>query len=157
MPDSILMWAYYAEQQYGVVLVFRALVESDSPWLAAKPIAYSEKIPPFVDEEFLADMSAGLASMSALDLMERMTITKALEWAHEREWRVTLQQGHSDAPYEYFKFNANDLEAVIFGCLTPVRDVVDLSAIAREKYPHVKLMRAVKAAGEFKLLLDPIY
>src|SRR5260370_22923308 len=51
LPDSILMWAYYAEQQYGVVLVFRALVESDSPWLAAKPIAYSDKTPHFVDAE----------------------------------------------------------------------------------------------------------
>ncbi len=156
VPDSILMWAYYAEQQFGVVLVFRALVESDSAWLTAKPIAYSEKIPPFVDEKFLADMSAGLVSMSAVDLLERMTLTKALEWGHEREWRVTLAQGHSAELYEYFEFNANDLEAVIFGCLTSEADRAEISALIRKSYPHTKLRRAVKAAGEFKLLIEDI-
>jgi hypothetical protein len=155
VPDSILMWAYYAEQQKGAVLCFRAPEGIDSGLLEARPLNYSKDVPPLVTEEFLADMSAGLVKMDPKALMERMTTTKALEWAHEREWRITLGYGRRpDALFEDLEFHAEELDGVIFGCLMPEEDVQRLSRITLEKYPHTQLYRAVKADGEFKLAIE---
>ncbi len=154
VPDSILMWAYYAEQQKGAVLCFHANEEIDSPLLMAQPLNYSKDVPPLVTDDFLADMSSGVAEMSAAAVLSQMTTTKAIEWAHEREWRITLGYGREpDAPFEDISFHSKELESVIFGCLTPSDDIQELSAIVKEKYPHAKLQKAVKANGEFKLLI----
>lgn len=157
VPDSILMWAYYAEQQKGVVLGFHAPEGSNSALLEARPLRYSKEVPPLLTDEFLADMSGGVERMNAKSLIESMTTTKAIEWAHEREWRITLGYGRQpDAMVEDIAFPADELESIIFGCLTPKSSIDELSAMAREKYPHVKLKRAVKADGKFQLLIEDL-
>jgi hypothetical protein len=157
VPDSILMWAYYAEQQKGAVLCFRAPEEADSPLLHAQPLNYSKHVPPLVTDEFLADMSAGLVKMDAKSLIERMTTTKALEWGHEREWRITLGHGRKpDALFEDLSFRSEELDSVILGCLTPREEIEALSKLTREKYPKAKLQQVVKADGEFKLIIKDL-
>lgn len=157
VPDSILMWAYYAEQQKGAVLCFRAAEDVDSPLLHARPLNYSKHVPRLVTEEFLADMSAGLVNMDAKSLLEKMTTTKAIEWGHEREWRITLGYGREpDALFEDLSFHSEELESVILGCLMPEKDIEALSRLTREKYPKAKLQQAVKADGEFKLIIKEL-
>jgi hypothetical protein len=61
-----------------------------------------------------------------------------------------------DAPFEDISFHSKELEGVIFGCLAPSNDIQELSAIIKEKYPHARLQQAVKATGEFKLLIHDL-
>lgn len=152
VPDSLLMGAYYAEQHKGAVLCFRSDLVPDSPWLIAKPVQYQESMPRLCDEEFLSDMSAGLVVLDPGALVSRVVYTKAAEWAHEREWRLQAGSGRMpDAPYEDAGFHPRELDAVILGCVMPTEDRRTILQILRAKYPHARLLQAVKDDRAFRL------
>jgi hypothetical protein len=157
VPDSLLMWAYYAEQHKGVVLRFKPSVELDSAWLAAKPVQYSETMPRLFDEEILADLAAGLVSLHSKDVVERLVYSKAAAWAHERERRLSLGLGREHGtPFEDVKFHERELDAVILGCVMPQEDRSRLIELAQTKYPHAEILQACKHDREFKLILEEV-
>jgi hypothetical protein len=76
--DDILMWAHYAGQHTGFCLEFR----TDNPlFLRVRPVIYSRCLPKEDLGEFLT------ASIRPLPLY---LVTKAEDWAHEKEWRLVL-------------------------------------------------------------------
>jgi hypothetical protein len=155
VPDSLLMWAYYAEQHKGVVLCFRAHAALGSPWRVARPVVYSREMPRLCDVEILSDMSAGLAVLDAAALIDAVVYTKAAEWAHEHEWRLQAGDGrHPEAAYEDVPFHPQELDAVIFGCVTPQSDRDALTAVVRARYPHAKILTARKDDRQFRLLIE---
>jgi hypothetical protein len=150
--DSLLMWAYYAEQHKGVVLCFRSDAVPNSPWLLARPVQYQEAMPRLCDEEFLSDMSAGLTVLDPKTLIDRVVYTKAAEWAHEQEWRLQAGSGRLPfAPYEDVPFHPRELDAVILGCVMPEDDRKSITEIVRLKYPHVHILQAAKDDRNFRL------
>lgn len=157
VSDSLLMWAYYAEQHKGVVLSFKAHADLGSPWQTARPIVYSRDMPRLCDGEFLSDMSAGLAMLDVSTVFDALVYTKAIEWAHEREWRLQAGDGwYPDAPYEDVPFHERDLDSVIFGCVTPQSDREALTAIVRHRYPHAKIRAARKDDRQFRLIIEDV-
>ena len=157
VADSLLMWAYYAEQHKGAVLCFSGRDGSDNPWKLARPVQYRRDMPRLGDVEFLSDMSAGLAMLDVRTLVDAVVYTKALEWAHEREWRLDAADGrHPDASYEDVPFHERELEAVIFGCLMPASDRDALAAIVRSRYPHARLQAARKDGRQFRLIIEDL-
>lgn len=152
VPDSLVMWAYYAEQHKGAVLCFRSDAVPASPWRVARPVRYQQSMPRLCDEEFLSDMSAGLVALDASTLVNRVVYTKAAEWAHEREWRLQAGSGRNpDAPYEDISFHPRELDAVIFGCVMPPDDRRLISEVVRDRYSHARLLQAVKDDRAFRL------
>lgn len=155
--DSLLMWAYYAEQHKGVVLRFRGIKELDSMFLAAKPVKYSKNMPRLFDEEFMSDMLIGKTMTSAADITDKTIYTKAIEWAHEKEWRLNAGSGwRPNDHYEDVNFFAPELDAVIFGCATPLAVVEQIGVLARAAYPDAELLKAAKHDREFKLVFRKI-
>ncbi|MPZ33640.1 MAG: DUF2971 domain-containing protein, partial [Rhodospirillales bacterium] len=103
--DSLLMWAYYAEQHKGVVLRFRPVRELDSMFFAARPVHYSKNMPRLFDEDFMSDMLVGQALTNAQEISQKTIYTKAIEWHHEKEWRLCAGSGWKpDDPYEDVNF-----------------------------------------------------
>ena len=154
-PDSLLMWAYYAEQHKGAVLCFTADPVRDSAWLQAKPMQYRRAMPRLCDEELLSDFLAGLAVLDVKTLVNRIIYTKAAEWSHEREWRLEAGNGRQpDAEFEDVPFYARELHGVIFGCATPQADKDALSATIRDRYPHASIYATRKDEREFRLVID---
>ncbi len=157
VPDSTLMWTHYAGQHQGLVLRFRSVPGLDSPWPAGRAVQYLADMPRLLDTEFLADMMSGRVRMDEQTLISRMVFTKSEEWAYEREWRIWSGAGRSpNAPFEDIPFAADELDAVIFGCRTPLEDRVAFSESVRQRYPHAELLQAVRRNWEFGLDILPL-
>jgi hypothetical protein len=153
--DSLLMWAYYAEQHKGAVLRFKPSVELDSVWLAAKPVRYARTMPRLHDEESLSNILAGVMRTDENYLRHSTFYTKALEWAHEQEWRLCNEAGTgSAAQYEDVGFHKQELDAVTLGCAMPEEDRTAIAALARSRYPHAEVLQARKHDMEFKLIFE---
>jgi hypothetical protein len=155
VPDSLLMWAYYAEQHQGAVLCFTADLVRDSAWHEATPVQYSPRMPRLFDEDLMADILAGVAMLDVKTLVDRVVYTKAAEWAHEREWRLEAGSGRNpDAPFEDVPFHPSELHGVIFGCVMPQAYRDDLTEIIRQRYSHAEIYTARKHDREFRLIID---
>lgn len=92
--DSILMWSYYGENHNGVCLEIE--VDENSEYLfkveykAERPYKQMEKlIRDFCGKMFAqSDMSNVNKDPVLLSLVAQPYVTKATEWAHEREYRL---------------------------------------------------------------------
>jgi hypothetical protein len=147
VPNSLLMWYCYAEKCSGIALRFKCAPELDSPWPTALPINYLANMPRLVDNEFLADMLSGRVSLDHKSILHKMVYTKSIAWAYEREWRIFSGEGRDpSASFEDIKFDALELDAVIFGYRTPEKDRTAFSEIIRRQYPHVQILQLRKTA-----------
>jgi hypothetical protein len=143
-PDKLLMWYRYAEQGSGMVLRFKDAPGVDSPWSGARRIKYYANMPLLVDNDYLADMLSGRASMDAQSILHHMVYSKSLEWAYEREWRIFTGQGRDpEAKFENVQFNAQELDAVIFGHRMSDVDRNAIAEITRRQYPHAQLLQLI--------------
>ena len=140
----------------ALVSVPRSDTVPNSPWQVAKPVDYQRKMPRLCDEDFLSDMSAGLAMLEPEFLVNRVIYTKAADWAHEQEWRLQAGSGRQpNAAYEDISFHPRELDAVILGCVMPESDRSALSEIVREKYPHARILVTRKDDRQFRLNIEP--
>lgn len=150
-PDNPIMWAHYAEQHHGLVLRFRSIPEFDSPWCVARPVEYLEQMPRLLDNDFLAEMASGQVSFNAKELMNRLIYTKSVEWAYEREWRISIGAGRGpNAPYEDITFHNQELDAVILGCVMLEEDRKVFVELTKSLYPHASILEAKKSDRKFQ-------
>lgn len=148
---DIPMWSYYAENHRGVVLCFRS--RADSPWEAGRAVEYLNEMPRLLDEEALSDLISGRAGMDPMVIMRKSVFTKAKAWAHEQEWRIFTGVGRTaEAPFEDILFGVDELDGVIFGCLTPQRDRDALADLVRRRYPQAQLLEAARHDRKFELV-----
>jgi hypothetical protein len=156
-PDNKLMWAHYAEQNQGLVLGFRSVPELNSPYQQARPVEYLEDVPHLVNNEFLADMAAGLVSLDTKTVVDRLIYTKSSDWAYEREHRIDAGAGRDvDAPFEDVPFNAPELGVIVVGCQMPDADRANITAVARQRFPHAELLQAQPAKHRFEFEIVPL-
>ena len=97
--ENILMWSHYACSHSGICLQFRVVV--DPPFFAsAMPVSYTKDLP--------------LPNLLGEDRHERaqqLLLTKAEDWAYEREWRIL----EPDRVPGSRSFPPELLSAIIFG------------------------------------------
>lgn len=141
LPNSILMWSYYAQNHTGLVLRFTDAVPN-SPLSRAKQVRYVETIPSLFDDDMLSDLLAGYDVLNADYLIDEVALTKSKLWAHEREWRVYTGKGRTSDAFEDVPFNAKEFDGVIFGIRTAESDRKSFLELIREKYSHAKLLQA---------------
>jgi hypothetical protein len=157
IPDSILMWAHYAERHHGLVLQFKAIPELDSAWGAARPVRYLNNMPRLLDNDFLADMLSGRVSMDVKAIIHRLVYTKSVEWAYEREWRIFSGTGRNRlARYEDLHFSPHELDAAIVGTRMPEEDRAAFSSIVQRLYPHAQILQMVRGERDFQLEVIPL-
>lgn len=154
---SLLMWAYYAEGHAGLVLCFRCVQGLDSPWSVGRRVEYSREMPRLLDTEGLANVMSGRASLAQADSLNRLVFTKSHAWSHEQEWRIFSGLGrYPDAMFEDIKFNALELEGVIFGCKMQQDDRVAITDLLGRCYPHTRRMQASLLDREYGLKIEEL-
>lgn len=149
-PDSLTMWTYYAQNHTGMVLRFTDDVP-ESPLTQARRIRYVDQMPSLFDNEMLSDDLAGYTCMTPERIMNEVVWTKSNHWAHEREWRIYVGSGRTNAPYEDIPFNPKELDGVIFGVRTADGERAAIVALIETHYPHANLLQAVARTDAYGL------
>ena len=153
IPDSILMWSYYAQNHTGIVLRFTDETP-DNQLTRARLVNYVEQMPSLFDDDRISNMLAGYSGMDTRRIMDEITLTKSNHWAHERERRVYSGRGRTSGSYEDVPFGYKELDGVIFGARISKADRATLADLVRTFYPHVKLLQAKARTDAYGLSID---
>jgi hypothetical protein len=146
--DNVLMWAHYAQNHSGAVLRFTCVEELDSTWGAATPVSYRRAMPRLLDERQMIQILSGQAPMDIKHIFSNAVLTKASDWAYEREWRVIGGWNRSTA-YEDIAFHDAELTAIYLGCRISAEDREELVAIIRQAYPRAEIFAGKKSDRSF--------
>ena len=156
VPDSIVMWAYYAQNHSGMVLQFRDAVGADGPWRMARPVRYVDEVPSLFDDDSLSDMLSGQEALDPRRIIDIICFTKSKHWVHEHEWRIYAGVGRTRGPHEDIPFNALELDGVIFGCRMPTEERRPIGDLVRQRYPAAKLLQATTRTDVYGLNIVPL-
>jgi len=122
----------------------------------AEPVRYVNEMPRLLDEEFLSDVLSGSASLNASDQMQKLIYTKASDWSYEKEWRICMGSGRTQAAHEDIPFDPREVGGIIFGCNMPSDDRREFADLVYSRYPHAMIYEAKKATRDFGLIITPI-
>lgn len=154
VPDSLLMWAYYASNHTGIVLCFRDDTH-DNPFSMARPVRYVDQVPSLFDDDKLSDMLAGYGGLDHKRITEQVVWTKSAHWAHEREWRIYTGAGRTADTYEDVLFGAEELAGVIFGARAGEEYREEIAALVAKNYPATRVFQARLNPNKYALLIEP--
>lgn len=155
-PDINLMWSHYANSHKGIVFRFRSIPAQLTLFAMAQPVRYTNEIPAFVTEDFMAKMFAGVPLPTSHDTINAIIFRKSLEWEYEQEWRLSLGFGHDRAAaYEDIRFGDNELDGVIFGTRTSNADKAEIRQLCA-RYPNIEFMQATQVPGATTLGVNVI-
>jgi len=129
--ENLLMWAHYGAGHTGYCLEFNA--SEGSFFSNAFEVHYQKDYP--VINPFLSDPERG----------KKAILTKSLDWAYEKEWRLTSSEHGS------MDFPSRDLAGVIFGCKTKVEDIEDVKKWIGIREQPIRMHRAVINDRYYKL------
>jgi hypothetical protein len=140
--NSMLMWSYYASGHTGVAIEFdvtaRSLLEFHQEFTCIK-VGYCTEFP-----------SIKFYETKTVDQISRSLGTKALDWAHEREWRIVLieRKGLISVPPRMIK-------SVIFGLRTPETTRVSIRKWASERSKPMSVYKIVNGLHNLDLRVVP--
>lgn len=158
--DQLLMWGHYAEFSKGCVLVFdrenfqKMLKENVPSKPVLEQVIYSSKMPDYHPIDFFDFPS-----------VRRLLITKSLDWAYEKEWRMVVPAKEVSADSEgmergFLAFEPSFLKEVVLGVRADVpsdseeRPFLDeLRDLLKERYGHVSVYQVERcnASGNYGL------
>ena len=158
ISDNVKMWAHYSDDNRGVVLEFDP--RRDEELKTAEQIHYSEKPVSFADPEFMAAWLCGLRTdeqnneqISAR--IDRIHVTKSLDWEHEREWRcitggpaMALRKECTDL----IQYSRQAMRRIVFGhrISTDDRDRI-LRLVEEKEMSHVEISEAAPSTTGYGL------
>ncbi len=153
--DNILMWSHYGKDHSGVVLELSCIENFDSPWGAAKPVRYMDKMPLLVDEEKLVSLMSGEGTIAEPEAIDNSVFVKAADWAYEKEWRLVGGRNRMAAT-EDIPFHVEEATAVYLGCRMSRTDRDEVESVVTSKFPHATLHLARKSERRFALEFQKI-
>lgn len=108
IKNSQLMWAHYADEQYGICLEFNS---NSFPFNNAKPVNYSSRIYTII---------INCEKHISLDYLDEkfieLSYQKCDEWKYEKEWRINYLSE------SFLNYEPIALTAIYFGCNTILPD-----------------------------------
>ena len=140
-PNSLLLWAHYAEKHQGICLEFDVGVEQIGQ---AQRVVYNDTLPIIGPDDF-GDPKA---------LVDAVLLTKSHEWAYEDEYRVLARDHDIDPTFStktqkgYLLLAPGALTAVIAGCSA---DIVTIKDVLAQCGSTVPLKRAVRVPNQYHL------
>jgi Protein of unknown function (DUF2971) len=138
--DDILMWSHYADAHRGVCLIL-AGSKMYSRRIAVEQVQYP------LDNRY---PDVNFFTATEQEKYEAVLLTKANHWAYEREWRILDATGpgwHDIAP--------DWLLGLVFGCATPIAQIAEVSRMALQRKPQLRLFQAQKLTDRFGLVVNP--
>jgi len=144
--DNLLMWAHYADNHTGVVIKLRCVPEKASALCAAKPIKYSLTMP-LINMEDMFDT----VENASLKLLEKILLTKSLDWGYEKEWRVVLKAQNENNDFDYRSLFADELDSIYLGCRISDKDKRAIIDMVRTTRKNIKVFESRKNDLKFEL------
>jgi len=150
VPNSILMWSYYADSHSGFCLGYdaEALAELLAQIGDSSPLLFDQRAVQYSEYPFLIP-----SRLSNEDFVLKRTHTKALDWRHEKEWRFVVV-GTTDLP---LPLPTGIVKQLILGCRTCEEHKNEILSFARKTLgPSVTCWQIKTKDAEFSLELAPL-
>ena len=142
-PDNLLMWAHYAEEHTGFVLMFdgsHKFFEGNEPFLGfakPEPVQYKLERPSTTIEEVT---------------IPEIFLTKGSDWQYEKEWRYLKFLNDADKrhetpntpPVELFRLPPKCIKGIILGCRSSKELKDTIVALRRDdlEFEHLQIQQA---------------
>jgi hypothetical protein len=140
--DSIVMWSHYASLHTGFCLEFR----TDDPFFSqVHPVEYAKT-------NELPCVNVLLNWDKATSAHAEGLLTKAKEWAYEREWRIIDPMNSVGVR----RFPPRVLHGVILGCRASADDTHQMIEWCKAREPRPVLYRAHTKETEFGLEINSV-
>lgn len=136
--DIIPMWATYGENHKGVVLEFHPQTSSDSRWLLAEPVTYTDEPFQMATPKEWARSALGIEKIDHSKIFQRYGCVKTTNWAYQEEVRVfSFKRSYETGNYSDYKFVPSDLKKIYFGYQCPDESVQAILALLQHDFSHV--------------------
>lgn len=142
-PKNILMWSHYANHHKGIVYEF----ETRNLFSHAKTLDFKD-FPYKVSYAFQYELLSYIAiGDEAVEQYRRELLTKAQDWAYEKEYRyIDLQKSGAK------KFNPSCLTSIIFGKRTEQDEInAVMECCEKHNLTHIKFKQADFIDDKFEL------
>ena len=149
-PDSIPMWAYYADRHRGFCVGISArsiakhqlsLVETRET-LALHKVLYRRRM-----LRLDVDINSPGPTKKQLETIESTVYRKSLAWKHEEEYRLLLFKHPSSS----YTFGSESVAEVVFGIHVDVSLKRDLIERIRSESPHIRLRQAIQSQYRYRI------
>ena len=149
--DNLLMWAQYADEHRGAVIKLKCVPEKDTALCVAKPVIYSDRIPQLKIEDLLNS-----EQQISEYVLNEILLTKSLDWAYEREWRVILTENDPTKDFDLRVIFEEELEAIYLGCRMSHNNKQEIMSIVRTYRKATSIYESLKDNNNFKLLFKEL-
>ena len=147
--DNLLMWAHYADEHKGAVMKFKCIPEKETALCVALPVQYSDKVPMLIPEQMFQDNNTIIRL-----ILNELLLTKSIDWAYEKEWRVILLKQCSGQDFDLRGIFEEEIESIYLGCRMENEDKKEITDIVRNKRKNVKIYETQKSNNEFKVIFN---
>ncbi|MEX1014802.1 MAG: DUF2971 domain-containing protein [Candidatus Paceibacterota bacterium] len=138
VPDSIQMWAYYADAHRGICLGFSGKDKRTKKDDALHPVYYKKEYP-----------EPDYGNVWHLDGLANILFTKEKAWEHEKEYRRIIVDGNKLEDY------TGTLNKIIFGIRTIESDKALIQTILSGN-KEVKFYQVVRDKNKYKFNIEAI-
>lgn len=160
-PDIGLMWSHYGESHFGFAVEFDTSAsffnQLTPPAHVTATIEDTEAFTREYGRLRFVDYRADRPSVSVTEMSFDILMTKGIDWAYEREWRMLMPpiyanvcaQDNKGMPIHLFEIPANAIKAVLLGCNSE-QDLID-KAIALKNHAETEHIQIKKAKVDERL------
>lgn len=141
------MWAHYSENHTGCVFGFKHLPDLDTPFMAARPVIYTDGMP--VIGTGLDFLLYGQTEKLRADTFEAIFLSKDQRWSYEKEWRVlTWRYDETESEYGDYEFSGKELDSVTFGFRMAEETRRQLLDLLRQRSPDCSVFEMKYQNGQ---------
>ena len=147
-PLSIPMWSHYADHHRGFVVEFKIPIRGPGHQVEL----WTRKLVPLEVQYDVERPKLVLADGNPTDLLERVVLTKSLDWAYEEEERV-IDHVRGPGIHEYYRDEI--LSSVIAGLKMSNDDYARLrDSVSNLSNPNVKLYLAERDPKKYSICVE---
>ena len=155
--DIIPVWATYGENHKGVVMEFHPQRHTDSPWLLAKPVAYTNEPMSLGSPREWARSILGIEKIDYGEMFQRYGTVKKENWSFQEETRVfSFKRPNETGDYSDYQFSPSDLKAVYLGYQATEETIETIHSLLKYDFDHVKTYKAVAGTSIHGLQFEEI-
>jgi hypothetical protein len=151
IPDSLLLWSHYARSEHsalagiclGIDEVEARLDEVGIDFLGIKGGRNVE----------YANLRPQVNTLPLPENLNRILITKSLDWSYEQERRYFVELDTGKPSY-YFPIMSSAIRQIIAGPRADLTFLKSLHLFASEHFPHAKKLIALPSLSEYKVNLE---
>jgi len=157
VPDSITMWALYADMSRGVML--RLDCTPESPWCSARRVSYSTGPPVVGTREAWIHHFLGIEKLDLSGIAEAIVFTKSHDWSEQREWRCWRRGAAlpAGAPLsDLLPLDPREIGAIHLGARIQSTDREQLVNLVNGPLAHAEVWQARPRRGAYGVAYERV-